>query len=308
MPTTANETGESTRVNKTLIGSLRGVEVGSLFDSRRALHDAGAHRALQAGIVGRREFGAESIVLSGGYFDDEDHGSSIIYTGAGGRDPKTGRQIADQDFTGHNQALVTSCLNGLLVRVVRGAVHRSPHSPPFGYRYDGLFRVERYWRERGRDGFLICRFQLEAEVGESARADPRPGSELPGEDSTRRTQVTALRVVRDTALGRSIKRLHDYTCQACGIRLLCEGGPYAEAAHVKPLGSPHHGPDRTENILCLCPNHHVLFDNGGFTIEEDLSLRGLTGCLRLARGHSVAAEYLAYHRALWEHSTPGSLN
>jgi hypothetical protein len=34
--------------------------------------------------------GAESIVVSGGYEDDEDHGDTIIYTGHGGNDPQTG--------------------------------------------------------------------------------------------------------------------------------------------------------------------------------------------------------------------------
>jgi hypothetical protein len=37
-----------------------------------------------------------SIVLSGGYVDDLDEGDLIVYTGEGGRDPGTGRQIADQ--------------------------------------------------------------------------------------------------------------------------------------------------------------------------------------------------------------------
>jgi putative restriction endonuclease len=34
-------------------------------------------------------------VLSGGYVDDNDEGDVIIYTGQGGRDPATGRQIKD---------------------------------------------------------------------------------------------------------------------------------------------------------------------------------------------------------------------
>jgi hypothetical protein len=36
-----------------------------------------------------------------------------------------------------------------------------------------------------------------------------------------------------------------------------------EAAHIRPLGAPHNGPDTLDNTLCLCPNHHVLFDHGG---------------------------------------------
>ena len=48
------------------IGALSNISIGQLFDSRRELYDAGVHRALQAGIVGRSDVGAESIVLSGG--------------------------------------------------------------------------------------------------------------------------------------------------------------------------------------------------------------------------------------------------
>jgi SAD/SRA domain len=56
---------------------------------------AAVHRALQAGIVGTGERGAESIVVSGGYEDDEDHGSMVIYTGRGGQHEDTKKQITD---------------------------------------------------------------------------------------------------------------------------------------------------------------------------------------------------------------------
>jgi hypothetical protein len=36
-----------------------------------------------------------------------------------------------------------------------------------------------------------------------------------------------------------------------------------EAAHIRPLGAPHNGPDTWDNTLCLCPNHHVPFDHSG---------------------------------------------
>jgi putative restriction endonuclease len=104
------------------IGEIPGVQLGASFASRRELYDAGVHRALQTGIVGSASNGAESIVLSGGYVDDQDLGDEIIYTGRGGRDPQSRRQIADQAFGGQNQALVTSCLQGLPVRVVRARI------------------------------------------------------------------------------------------------------------------------------------------------------------------------------------------
>jgi predicted restriction endonuclease len=55
--------------------------------------------------------------------------------------------------------------------------------------------------------------------------------------------------------------LHEYRCQICGKRIaLPDGGFYAEAHHIRPLGSPHNGPDHVGNILCVCPNHHVALD------------------------------------------------
>ncbi len=105
-----------------------------------------------------------------------------------------------------------------------------------------------------------------------------------------------LRIVRDTTQARRLKGLYDYKCQMCGTRLEGLAGPYAEAAHIRPLGAPHHGPDTPDNILCLCPNHHVLFDHGGVTIGEDLALDGAEGRLNVHPRHRISEEYLRYRR------------
>jgi putative restriction endonuclease len=143
-----------------VFGDIPGYPEGSFFESRRELSHAGVHRPLVAGIAGTGTVGALSIVLSGGYEDDQDFGDVIVYTGHGGRDPKTRRQVRAQRLAGGNLALVYSCTHGLPVRVIRGASHRSPYSPPAGYRYDGLYRVEDYWRDTGRSGHTIWRFRL----------------------------------------------------------------------------------------------------------------------------------------------------
>jgi len=65
------------------IGEVPGVAVGSTFSDRRGLHDRGVHRGLMRGIAPA----GSSIVLSGGYPDDEDFGDRVIYTGEGGCDP-----------------------------------------------------------------------------------------------------------------------------------------------------------------------------------------------------------------------------
>ena len=284
------------------IGSVSGVAVGTLFPDRRTLYDDGIHRALQAGIVGKASEGAESIVLSGGYADDEDYGDEIIYTGAGGRDPNSGRQIADQELAGHNQSLVRSCLNGTPVRVVRGSSHRSTYSPSQGYSYDGLFRVEDYWSEVGKDGFFVCRYRLiKYDIQPSLPQKPLPISQ--GSNTPSRSTTIVQRIVRDTRLGRQVKELYGHKCQVCGVVLDCTGGVYAEAAHIRPLGRPHNGPDIPENILCLCPNHHILFDRGGFVIEDNCAVSPGGEYLAVRPEHNLSTEHLRYHRDLWRRST-----
>jgi hypothetical protein len=79
-----------------LFGEVPGNPIGSTFPSRPALSQAGVHRPRIGGISGNGREGADSIVVSGGYIDDEDFGDELIYTGHGGNDPATKRQIADQ--------------------------------------------------------------------------------------------------------------------------------------------------------------------------------------------------------------------
>src|SRR5690242_11381604 len=88
-----------------VFGEIPGYPVGTEFHDREALHQAGVHRPLQAGISGAAEEGADSIVVAGGYEDDEDFGAVIVYTGHGGNNPGTGRQVADQELVRGNLAL-----------------------------------------------------------------------------------------------------------------------------------------------------------------------------------------------------------
>ncbi len=96
-----------------IFGHVPGHPPGSRFGSRAEFCKAGVHRPTVAGISGSEGEGADSIVLSGGYEDDQDLGDEIVYTGHGGRDPESGRQIADQNFSRGNRALAHSGLNGL---------------------------------------------------------------------------------------------------------------------------------------------------------------------------------------------------
>lgn len=69
--------------------------------------ESGVHRPLVAGIHGRENEGAYSIVLSGVYQDDQDDGEQFYYSGCGGKlkDPRKrlSMQVTDQTLTRHNK-------------------------------------------------------------------------------------------------------------------------------------------------------------------------------------------------------------
>ncbi|MFD9428721.1 MULTISPECIES: YDG/SRA domain-containing protein [unclassified Streptomyces] len=287
-------------------GMVAGVLPGQKFDSRGALARAGVHRQLMAGITGRQGLGAESVIVSDNYPGDDDYGDVIVYTGEGGLNPETGRLARDQQLTRGNAALATSAAIGAPVRVIR-RITTGSHS--WLYQYVGLFKVEDYWSEQSSHGYRVWRFRLvqltTAEQSESnlstpvsaVRQEDRHDGDRPGSASS------IQRIVRSTATANLVKQMHDYTCQVCGIRILGRDGGYAEAAHIRPLGSPHNGPDVLGNVLCLCPNHHVLFDQGMLIINDDLTVMAradstVLGRLRETPDHRLDRQHFARHRVL----------
>lgn len=168
-------------------GPIPGVEVGTLWKFRVQVSEAGVHRPHVAGIHGRDGEGAYSIVLSGGYEDDKDNGDEFYYTGSGGRDlsgnKRTAEQSCDQKLTRMNRALAKNCnepinekgaeakdwRGGKPLRVVRNCKGRkhSDYAPEEGNRYDGIYKVVKYWPEKGKSGFLVWRYLMR-------RDDPTP--------------------------------------------------------------------------------------------------------------------------------------
>ncbi|KAK7291156.1 hypothetical protein RIF29_06079 [Crotalaria pallida] len=142
----------------------QGVLVGETWMNRMDCRQWGAHFPHVAGIAGQSTYGAQSVALSGGYVDDEDHGEWFLYTGSGGRDlsgnKRTNKnQSFDQKFENMNEALRVSCLKGYPVRVVRSCKEkRSAYAPPEGVRYDGVYRIEKCWRKVGKQGCKVCRY------------------------------------------------------------------------------------------------------------------------------------------------------
>lgn len=138
--------------SKSVFGEIPGFPEGATFASREELRTAGLHRHTTAGISGSSQDGADAIVLSGGYEDNQDFGNVIVYTGEGGN--RGGHHFADQKFTKGNKSLAISQTRGFPVRVIRGYKHKSELAPKIGYRYDGLYIVDDFWCEVGSAGYL----------------------------------------------------------------------------------------------------------------------------------------------------------
>ncbi len=284
--------------DKLIFGNIENIDVGQIFENREMLSKARIHGPTMAGIWGRESEGACSIVLSGGYEDDIDELDYIFYTGQGGQDIPGGKQVADQEFIRGNKALMLSCKYSLPVRVTRG--YQIKNGPTKGYRYDGLYYVNKFERVKGKSGYYICRFHLSSEKQIDILEKEIKANLKPDYKRADRAATTVSRIKRDVSLSENIKEIYGYKCQVCNVYLKTPYGAIAIGAHIKGLGKPHNGPDVIENMICLCPNHHEQFDDHGFYIGSETSeIKGLEGYdgkkITLNKKHNIEKSFLKYH-------------
>jgi len=185
---TVGRSKECKTVKSDHFGPIPGIEVGMNWMFRVQVSEEGVHRPHVAGIAGSAKTGCPSLVLSGGYEDDVDDGDEFTYTGSGGRDlsgnKRTAEQSSDQELTRTNAAIAVNCdcpldqknggeavdwKKGKPIRVVRGykGAKHSKYAPEAGNRYDGIYKVVKYWQEKGQSGFKVWRYLLR-------RDDPTP--------------------------------------------------------------------------------------------------------------------------------------
>uniref|UniRef100_A0A7N6A1V9 E3 ubiquitin-protein ligase UHRF n=1 Tax=Anabas testudineus TaxID=64144 RepID=A0A7N6A1V9_ANATE len=186
-------TKECTIVPSNHYGPIPGIPVGTTWKFRVQVSEAGVHRPHVGGIHGRSNDGSYSLVLAGGFEDEVDRGDEFTYTGSGGRDLSGNKRIGehsfDQTLTHMNRALALNCdapLNdkdgaesrnwraGKPVRVVRSSKGRriSKYAPEEGNRYDGIYKVVKYWPEIGKCGYLVWRYLLRRDDVEPAPWTP----------------------------------------------------------------------------------------------------------------------------------------
>jgi 5-methylcytosine-specific restriction protein A len=114
-----------------------------------------------------------------------------------------------------------------------------------------------------------------------------------------RKDQTISRIIRDTKISKKIKAVYNNKCQVCATRLEIPGGYYSEGAHIIPLGFDCHGPDLESNVLCLCPNHHVLMDSFAFTFDLSGKLIGLDGWLTVDPSHKISEASILWHNSIY---------
>ena len=190
-------------------------------------------------------------------------GDEPIDTGHGGQDAR-GAQVADQALdkakprSGPEAPTTVSP-----VRVARGAgggtlAHSATHRDTATTASD---HVDSYCKDTGHPRFRHLAIPAAFAPRAQTRHQPQAGGP-PLRRDDRRAFATVQRLVRNTAVTQWVKALYGFRCQVCGGRLETPVGPYAEGAHLRPVGQPHHGPDEASNVLCLCPNDHVKLDRG----------------------------------------------
>lgn len=110
-----------------------------------------------------------------------------------------------------------------------------------------------------------------------------------------------------------LKALYGNRCFFCEHRTIVGVEPerfYSEAAHIRPLGKPHNGPDQKNNMILLCPEHHLQFDRGilrlrrhagGLIVESRIAADPVHGrILTLIAPHNLDRVYTDWHFAFWE--------
>lgn len=109
------------------------------------------------------------------------------------------------------------------------------------------------------------------------------------------------RFIRDTKKVRQLKRKYNDKCQICGYAIMTSvKSRYSEVHHLHPLKDG--GDDDFENMLVLCPTHHVEFDYKVIGIEGDkngiIDKNGKKiGSITMAKGHVLNEKNIKFHLA-----------
>ncbi|XP_057728918.1 histone-lysine N-methyltransferase, H3 lysine-9 specific SUVH1-like [Arachis stenosperma] len=147
------------------IGVVPGIEIGDIFYLRMELCLVGLHGQTMSGIdyatmkcESQEEPLALSIVSSGEYDDDTEDNDILVYSGQGDFHKKD-KNATDQKLQRGNLALDKSSQRHNEVRVIRGLKDATNKSTKI-YVYDGLYKIQDSWIERGKSGGGIFKYKF----------------------------------------------------------------------------------------------------------------------------------------------------
>jgi hypothetical protein len=122
-----------------------------------------------------------------------------------------------------------------------------------------------------------------------------PSPEFEDSDTPAERQLkTSLFIKRNQPIVLKAKAAREYKCQLCpNTPTLPNKERIVEGHHLKPLGNPHNGPDKLENILIVCPNCHVLCDRVAIQLPASLAFSAIPD-------HVIGIEYINYHNRLFD--------
>ena len=160
-------TGKAFRTNmRRRVGAVPGVEIGDIFFLRMEMCLVGLHGQSMSGIDYmtikdelQEETVALSIVSSGVYDNDAEDNDVLIYSGQGENFNKKDKHVIDQKLQRGNLALDRSSRRHNEVRVIRGLRDAANRNAKI-YVYDGLYKIQDSWIERGKSGGGVFKYKF----------------------------------------------------------------------------------------------------------------------------------------------------
>jgi putative restriction endonuclease len=81
------------------------------------------------------------------------------------------------------------------------------------------------------------------------------------------------RPFRDAAFTKNVRVMYNFTCAMTGLKLINGSGRYeVEAAHIRPVGDDHNGPDSVRNGIALSRSIHWMFDRGILSLTDEYEI------------------------------------